>query len=52
MAEPRIAFQTFGCKLNFSESSMLARKFQENGFQTVDHKDFADVYVIHTCSVT
>ncbi len=31
---------------------MLARKFQENGFQSVDHKDFADVYVIHSCSVT
>jgi len=52
MIEPRIAFQTFGCKLNFSETSTLSRIFQDKGFQTVDHKDLADVYVIHTCSVT
>jgi len=52
MTKSRIAFQTFGCKLNFSETSTLSRVFQKNGYQTVDHKDFADVYVIHTCSVT
>ncbi len=52
MSEPRIAFQTFGCKLNFSETSTLSRIFQDKGYQTVDHKDLADVYVIHTCSVT
>ncbi|MDL2315218.1 tRNA (N(6)-L-threonylcarbamoyladenosine(37)-C(2))-methylthiotransferase MtaB [Bacteroidales bacterium OttesenSCG-928-C19] len=47
-----VAFQTLGCKLNFSESSDLGRKFQENGFQVVDFSEKADVYVINTCTVT
>ena len=48
----RIAFQTFGCKLNFSETSTISRIVQEKGYQPVDHRDIADVYVIHSCSVT
>lgn len=52
MKKPRIAFQTFGCKLNFSETSTLSRKFQEQGYNTISHKEKADIYVIHTCSVT
>ena len=48
----KIAFHTLGCKLNFAESSDLARKFISNGYQQVDFHDLADVYVVNTCSVT
>lgn len=47
-----VAFGTLGCKLNFSETSTIARSFQEQGFSRVDFKETADVYVINTCSVT
>ena len=47
-----VAFYTLGCKLNFSETSTLARQFQEMGFQRVSPSSEADVYVINTCSVT
>ena len=48
----KVAFGTLGCKLNFSETSTIARSFQEQGFTRVDFKEYADVYVINTCSVT
>lgn len=48
----RIAFYTLGCKLNFSETSTIARQMEQHGMQTVDFKEAADVYVINTCSVT
>lgn len=47
-----VAFHTLGCKLNFSESSTIARLFQEKGFSKVKFDEKADVYVINTCSVT
>jgi threonylcarbamoyladenosine tRNA methylthiotransferase MtaB len=47
-----VAFQTLGCKLNFSETSTLARKFIAAGYQRVPFEMKADVYVINTCSVT
>ena len=47
-----VAFYTLGCKLNFSETSTIARMFTANGFSKVDFLDGADVYVINTCSVT
>lgn len=47
-----VAIHTLGCKLNFSESSDLVRRFVENGFRVVDFKDKADVYIINTCTVT
>jgi threonylcarbamoyladenosine tRNA methylthiotransferase MtaB len=47
-----VAFQTLGCKLNFSETSTLARKFVEAGYERVPFEMKADVYVINTCSVT
>ena len=47
-----IAIHTLGCKLNFSESSDMTRQFVANGYQVVDFKGFADVYVINTCTVT
>lgn len=48
----KVALYTLGCKLNFSESSSIARMFQEEGFARVDFEDVPDVYVINTCSVT
>lgn len=52
MEKKKIAFHTFGCKLNFAETSAIARKFNENKYETVDFKDKADIYVIHSCTVT
>ena len=48
----KVAFYTLGCKLNFSETSTIARNFQEEGFEKVDFSEHADMYVINTCSVT
>lgn len=47
-----VAFHTLGCKLNFSETSAIGRKFLEAGFLKKDFEEPADVYVINTCSVT
>lgn len=47
-----VAFHTLGCKLNFSETSTLSRMLEADGFVKKDFDDFADVYVINTCSVT
>lgn len=48
----RVAFYTLGCKLNFSETSTIARNFQEAGYAKVDFSDRPDIFVINTCSVT
>lgn len=48
----KVAFYTLGCKLNFSESSTIARNFEEEGYAKVDFNDTPDVFVINTCSVT
>lgn len=48
----KVAFYTLGCKLNFSETSTIARNFQNEGFERVDFEEIADMYVINTCSVT
>jgi threonylcarbamoyladenosine tRNA methylthiotransferase MtaB len=48
----KVAFYTLGCKLNFSETATIARNFQDEGFDRVEFSDFADIYVINTCSVT
>jgi threonylcarbamoyladenosine tRNA methylthiotransferase MtaB len=48
----KVAFYTLGCKLNFSETSTIARNFQDEGFERVDFEEIADIYVINTCSVT
>lgn len=47
-----VAFYTLGCKLNFSETSTIARHLQEEGFIRVNFNEGADIYVINTCSVT
>lgn len=48
----KVALYTLGCKLNFSETSSIARMFQEEGFARVDFNDTPDIFVINTCSVT
>ena len=47
-----VAFQTLGCKLNFAETSTLARDFSSHGYAQVGIDHPADLYVINTCSVT
>ncbi len=51
-ATKKVAFYTLGCKLNFSETSTIARSFSDEGFDRVDFSEKADIYVINTCSVT
>ena len=51
-ATKSVAFYTLGCKLNFSETSTIARSFEQEGFERVDFEKRADIYVINTCSVT
>jgi len=51
-AQKKVAFYTLGCKLNFSETSTIARSFQEKNYRRVDFQEKADIYVINTCSVT
>jgi len=48
----KVAFYTLGCKLNFSETSTIARDFEEGGYARVDFHESPDIYVINTCSVT
>ena len=48
----KVAFYTLGCKLNFSETSTIARNFESEGYAKVDFNDVPDIFVINTCSVT
>ncbi len=48
----KVSFHTLGCKLNFSETSTIARLFENAGYAKVEFSDLPDVYVINTCSVT
>ncbi len=50
--DKKVAFVTLGCKLNFSETSAIAREFEANGYLKVAPSAVADIYVINTCSVT
>lgn len=52
ISNKKVAFYTLGCKLNFSETSTIARDFEKENFERVDYSEKADVYVINTCSVT
>lgn len=47
-----VAFHTLGCKLNFAETSTIARNLTGNGYKRVEFDQPSDVYVINTCSVT
>lgn len=48
----KASFYTLGCKLNFSETSSIARRFGDFGFERVEFEEKADVVVINSCSVT
>jgi threonylcarbamoyladenosine tRNA methylthiotransferase MtaB len=52
MTKKKIAFHTLGCKLNFAETSTIARRFPEDLFERVPANSAADIYIINTCSVT
>ena len=49
---PKVSFYTLGCKLNFSETSTIARGFEQGGYAKVKFEEQADIYIINTCSVT
>lgn len=51
-ASKKVAFYTLGCKLNYSETSTISRSFESEGFEKVEFSEWADIYVINTCSVT
>ena len=48
----KVAFYTLGCKLNFSESSTIARSFEQRGYERVEFNQQPDIFIINTCSVT
>jgi threonylcarbamoyladenosine tRNA methylthiotransferase MtaB len=48
----KVAFYTLGCKLNYSETSTISRKFEEKGYQKVKFTEQPDIFIINTCSVT
>ncbi len=48
----KVAFYTLGCKLNFSETSSISRKFEEKGYRKVEFTESPDIFIINTCSVT
>lgn len=48
----KVAFYTLGCKLNYSETSTISRKFEEKGYKKVDFTEQPDIFIINTCSVT
>ncbi|MBE9462569.1 tRNA (N(6)-L-threonylcarbamoyladenosine(37)-C(2))-methylthiotransferase MtaB [Dyadobacter subterraneus] len=48
----KVAFYTLGCKLNYSESSSIARMFEDKGYSKVEFNDKPDIFIINTCSVT
>lgn len=48
----KVAFETLGCKLNFSETSSMRRDFANEGFDITEFDEQADIYIINTCSVT
>ena len=52
MTNKRVSFHTLGCKLNFSESSTIAREFERGGYTRVEPSEPTDVAVINSCSVT
>ena len=47
-----VAFVTLGCKLNYAETSTMARAFEQRGYRQVEATEPAGIYVINTCSVT
>jgi threonylcarbamoyladenosine tRNA methylthiotransferase MtaB len=52
MTVKKVAFYTLGCKLNFSETSTLARMMEQQGYERVEFNQQPDIFIINTCSVT
>ena len=50
--ERTVAFYTLGCKVNQYETNAMEQQFIKNGYKVVDHHNFADIYVVNTCTVT
>jgi len=48
----KVAFYTLGCKVNQYETEAMIELFQKSGYEIVDEKDYADFYIINTCTVT
>lgn len=48
----KVAFCSLGCKVNQYETNAMAQKFIENGYEVVEFDEFADVYIVNTCTVT
>ena len=48
----KVAFYTLGCKVNQYETNGMIQQFLENGYEIVDFEDYADIYIINTCTVT
>ena len=48
----KVSFITLGCKVNQYESNAIQNEFENNGYEIVDYSEFADVYIINTCTVT
>ena len=48
----KVGFYTLGCKMNFSETSTIAREFEAGGFCRARRGEPADIYVVNSCSVT
>lgn len=52
MIKKKVAFHTLGCKLNFTETSTIARSLNSDEFERIPFNEKADIYVINTCTVT
>ena len=48
----KVAFHTLGCKVNQYETEAMMKDFRQQGYEIVDERDYADVYIINTCTVT
>ena len=47
-----VAFYTLGCKVNQYETNVMMNIFKNNGYEVVDFTEYADIYVVNTCTVT
>jgi len=52
MINKSVALYTLGCKVNQYETEAVLEKFLQNGFSCVDFSEYADVYIVNTCTVT
>lgn len=48
----KVAFYTLGCKVNQYETEAMLELFEKDGYEQVNSEEYADVYVINTCTVT